>query len=399
VNDLTHEDAARPSPDCRRLERLLGLLAREPGNLGLRKDVVREACKMDAWERVGEIAEEGACLYPDDTEMLVLSACVHMNGKRYAEAEKALAAAIALGFEPVEVRYHLAFARLMQRRHAQALEILKVPLMSFELPRALILRARCWHHLGRRDEAIKDCRAYLAHASMDAETNGLLAILLYEDNQHSPARRHADAALLRDPLQCEALLTLALIHADGDNDVLARHIFERLLAKHPVCGRGWLGLALLKLRHSQVEEAKRDVELATQYTPDDIATWQVLGWIEIMRGDVTAAQRAFETAHTIDRNFAETHGGLAVVAALQGHEDQARLSVKRALRLDPEALSSRYAEVLLFHRSAGGQAKGREILRKVLERPAPRADMRHLDLVVQHLSRLRFVASTSSLAR
>jgi Flp pilus assembly protein TadD len=93
-------------------------------------------------------------------------------------------------------------------------------------------------------------------------------------------------------------------------------------------------------------------------------------------------------ALALDRNFAESHGGLAVVAVLQGREEEARASLKRALRLDPQAMSAQYAEMLLLQR-AGKQEEARRILDAFLSRPAAGGDVPFRDLVAKHISYLR----------
>lgn len=66
-----------------------------------------------------------------------------------------------------------------------------------------------------------------------------------------------------------------------------------------------------------------------------------------MRGELAEAEQTFRKALALDRNFGESHGGLAVVSALQGKKSEAEEGVQRALRLDPEGLSARYAEMVL----------------------------------------------------
>jgi hypothetical protein len=49
----------------------------------------------------------------------------------------------------------------------------------------------------------------------------------------------------------------------------------------------------------------------------------------------------------LDRNFGESHGGLAVVQVIQNELDEAERSIKRALRLNPMSFSALYAQSLL----------------------------------------------------
>jgi Tfp pilus assembly protein PilF len=110
-----------------------------------------------------------------------------------------------------------------------------------------------------------------------------------------------------------------------------------------------------------------------------------------MRGDVAGAATAFEQALALDRNFGETHGGLAVIAALQGRHEEARESIKRALRLDRQAMSAQYAEMLLLQ--YGSQHKqAREVLDAFLNRPVARSDMQYRDLVNLHMKYLDTLA-------
>jgi Flp pilus assembly protein TadD len=121
----------------------------------------------------------------------------------------------------------------------------------------------------------------------------------------------------------------------------------------------------------------------------------VLGWIHIMRGNVLAAQLAFQRALAVDRTFGESHGGLAVIAVLQGQELNARTSIKRALRLDPQSMSAQYAQMLLLQ-SHGATEEARGILEAVLSRPLSGSDMQYRDLVAAHVKYLETTAMQRS---
>ena len=99
--------------------------------------------------------------------------------------------------------------------------------------------------------------------------------------------------------------------------------------------------------------------------PDHIGTWHGLAWLQILSGDLLAAEASFGKALAIDRNFGDTHGGLAVVAALQGRTDECRRMIRRALGLNPRSFPARYAESLLLAK-AGDREKSADIVRQLL---------------------------------
>lgn len=350
-----------PETSSVRLTRLLTFIELDAGNLALRKEAIREACDTGYWEIARRLLEVGLQSYPLEAEL----------------------------------HYTLAFALVMQKRYAEALQILAGPGVSRNAPLVLLLRARCLHHLRRAAEAIVDCEAHLLVVADHPQTHGLLALLLYEQGQAAAARGHAEAALRQDPKQLEALLTLASLQSDAQEYVAARGTFDTLVLEHPDCGRGWLGLAMIELAHMQLDVAKLDVELAAAHMPEHIGTWHVLAWIEILCKDVAAAEAAFDKALAVDRNFGETHGGIAVIAALQGREDDARMSIKRALRLDPQSLSAQYASALLLRRQ-GRESEAQALVEAVLARPVPRSDMLYRDLVQAQMRRLHAQAASSA---
>jgi tetratricopeptide (TPR) repeat protein len=384
-----------PDTSSARLTRLLTFIEQDADNLALRKDAVREACATGHWIIARRLLEVGLQSHPHEAELLALSGFALLQAQRYGDAEQALSEALAQGFSSPVLAYNLAFALVMQKRHSAALKILAEPAVSHEVPLGLLLRARCLHQLGRRAEAIADCQAHLAIVADHPETSGLLALMLYElyeydQTQAEAARSHAKAALSQDPKQLEALLALASMQSGAQEYVAARRSFDTLLLEHPRCGRGWFGLALIELADSQIEAAKRDIEVAATHMPEHIGTWHVLAWVEIIRNDVAAAELAFTKALALDRSFGETHGGLAVIAALHGREDDARAGIKRALRLDSQSLSAQYASVLLLQRH-GQHGEARQVIEAVLARPTARGDMRYRDLVEAQMSRLRAI--------
>jgi len=372
MNDVPHESAAPLVPGSRaRIDRMRALLEREPQNPELRKAAIRAACDTQYWLAAHDLLETGLQQQPEDPELL----------------------ALAQRLVPLEVRYDLACALFEQRRCEEALRHL-LPPGKHEWPRARVLRARCLHQLNRRVEAIADCRAHLALEPEDPEANGLLALLLYERDQRGAVQRHIDNALRHDPTQCEALLAQASLQLDARQQTLAYASFESLLAAHSTCGNAWLGLALIELERLQPKSARSLILRALSSMPDHIASWHVLAWIEIMLGRFVEAERAFRRALVVDRTCGETHGGLAMTAALRGFENEARLCITRALKLDHDSVLARYAEMLLLEQ-LGRVKEARDALVQILARPARRGELTYRDLVIRKMMRMRGEVATS----
>lgn len=81
--------------------------------------------------------------------------------------------------------------------------------------------------------------------------------------------------------------------------------------------------------------------------PSYVGGWHMLAWSQMLRKDLSAAERSFNQALALDRNFAETHGGLAAIDAMKGDTDSARQRLSIARRLDPHCMSAQFAAALL----------------------------------------------------
>jgi Tfp pilus assembly protein PilF len=99
---------------------------------------------------------------------------------------------------------------------------------------------------------------------------------------------------------------------------------------------------------NDLPKARTILEHAVKAMPDHIGTWHALAWTELLMGDVNAAEKSYQSAYDLDRNFADSHGGLALIAALRGNTEKADHSVKLALKLNPQCPTALYAKSILL---------------------------------------------------
>ena len=81
--------------------------------------------------------------------------------------------------------------------------------------------------------------------------------------------------------------------------------------------------------------------------PGHVGSWHLLAWAELVTGEIDEAQRLFAHSLELDRNFSESHGGLASVAALRGDHAVAKREIEIANRLDGSCVSAKFAESVL----------------------------------------------------
>jgi tetratricopeptide (TPR) repeat protein len=349
-----------------RRERLQGYLASDPDNTAMRADVFDLALRLSSLD-VAQVQTTWALrLAPDDRGWRHRQALLAMARGRWPEAESLLQGLIDEGEDSPAVACNLAYVHFSVERYAQAVSLLQ-PLVAQRLaqaPQSLALLLRCLHRQGAVEEALEVFARHSDQAS-SADAFGVASLLALDAGEMRRAWAWSARALERDPQQHEALVakgTTLLGRRDAGG---AMACLSAALALHPQDGRTLSALAMARLLQSDFDAAHEAFVLAVKYMPLHIGTWLGLGWCEIFRRQMPAAQLAFENALDLDRNFGESHGGLAVVQALRGQTEEAEESIRRAHKLDPQGLSARYAQAVLSG-DAADPAKFQAIVREAL---------------------------------
>lgn len=361
-------DSQQNSDAHTRFMRLNRFLAQDPGNLGLRSQTIAAAFAAGAWNEAESLLREGLNQAPESAELHAHAGYLALRNQQYADAQLHFETAVANGLSLPQIRYNLAFAQFQQGLYQQALNSLNAIAAEEAMTHDMhLLLARCLHHLGQREAAIQVLQTL---ASDKPEAEGLLALLLHELDRQEDALAAANRALATDPNQLEALLARASTFIEQDQFAAARQDLEYATQVHPHCGRAWSGLAQLDFRDFNFDHAQHALEKAVAEMPNHIGTWHMLAWLCIMKGDVAQAKSAFQRSYEIDRNFGETHGGLAVIAALEGQPKLAEEYIKRAKRLNPNGFAANYANMLLLEQQ-GKAEEAKALFNRVMETTHP----------------------------
>lgn len=330
-------------------ERFAGFLAFDPNNISLRLKVIDLGIECQVWDLLKQVIYDGLNLEPDNIFFRGHAGVLALRDKEYLLACNHFEVVAASDNEPSpSILYNYAFSLFYLAEYERACSILEKIAPSPETQKAVsVLSARCLHHMGRLEEAI-ELIEQLPVAEMDAETQGVLALLLHEVQRTADASEAANLALSRNPQQLDALLARASLEAELDRYDNARRDYVVATTAHPTCGRAWSGLAQLDMRDMQFDKAQEELELAVKLMPDHIGTWHMLAWIHILHGRAEEAKYAFDRSYEVDRNFGETHGGFAVVAAMQQQRKLSEQHMRRARKLNPDGFSVHYAELLLL---------------------------------------------------
>ncbi len=335
-----------------RLTRTEGYLQVDPGN----KDLL--AMAIDLGLATGDIARaeqhaRAACQrFPDDPFFIYRAGHVLVAQSNWRDAATLFAGLLA-SHANVNVAYSLADCQVRLGDHQAAYDTM-LPYRDDPalLPEAVILLVRVMHHLADFAGANELIAQQQERLSADPIFLGAASLLFFDEGKIEEATAMSDAALAAGKRPLEALVvnaSLALGRADAETAI---ERYNEVLARDPREGRSWSGLGMASLLRRDLGGAGVQLEQAVKYMPTHIGTWHALGWCRLFSEDMAGASDAFDSALLLDRNFGESHGGVAVVAALKGQREVAEAAIERALRLDPQGLSARYAQMVLSGQTA-----------------------------------------------
>ncbi len=352
-----------------RLERLRGFLRADPANQPLALDAAAAAREAGDLQAEADILAAAASHHPDSAEIGHALGINALQRRDFRRAALCFDALLVAGHDHPVVRYNLAFAQLYAGAPQAAVDALADFSESdwAQLPQAHKLFAQAAHHVDGDDlsRSISHLQQYLAVQAEDAEARGLLALVCYDDGRSDEAEQQVLATLQRQPDEPSALLAQGSLALERQDHRQAAESFDAILKRQPQNGRAWSGLAFAHMLNLDFPAAQAAFIKAVEYMPDHIGTWHGLAWLQMLHNDLTGAQHSLDKAMELDRNFGDTHGSLAVIAALQGRTDDAKRMARRGRGLNPKSFSARYAESLLLAHG-GEREKAGEIVKTLL---------------------------------
>lgn len=244
--------------------------------------------------------------------------------------------------------YGMALISFLQHQFEVAREYLQ-PLINASEPAAsfIILEMRCLYYLGALENALELGVKY-SNTISTPELNGLIALLALDSKKLELSSEYANKTLREDPQQLDASLAMASLLINQQQFEEAFPICQMLNSRHESSGRGWSLSGQLHLVKSDITNAKQCFENAVSYMPDHIGTWHLKAWAELLSDDVAAAKISFQKALDLNRNFADSHAGIALVMIYQGNIDSAKQKIKLAKKLDDQCQTAIFAQSMLL---------------------------------------------------
>jgi len=330
-----------------RLARLQSFLESDPDNVNIAADLADLALASGdfglARVTVGRVLDR----IPDDPYFGLRMSSIAIAEGNFDEALALTESLILVGFGDVSVLYNKAFALFSLRRFAEAKDVLN-HLRQEKAPYPLVVRMliRSHHYLGELKEAIELALEFVAVHPGSHDVIGMLGLLYFDNGELELAGKWSQDALLLAPQNLDALLAAAGIALAAEDTDAVNSLMLQAVTVQPRNGRVWANLGLADLLNFDLNSAHDKLTQAVKYMPEHVGTWHILGWVQLLSKNIESAENSFQTALALDENFGETHGGLAAIAGARGDWAKAEQFSKIARRLDPDALSAVYAQIL-----------------------------------------------------
>jgi tetratricopeptide (TPR) repeat protein len=373
--------AQTPTPaDLAQLrDRTEGYLRSDPKNRELLIRATELNLALSSTDTAQGHVSAALALFPNDPRIQALQAHTLSAQHKWSEAA-AIYSALLAKIRDAGLAHSLAHCQQMGGDHQAAFDTLWPFSAAAELPAAsIIVLVRALHHIGKLEQARILIEQNAARLSQDAAFLGAASLVYFDSGDGDKATAMSQAALALGGRSMEALVvdaSVALVNADADHALAA---FNEALTINPGDGRSWGGAGEAHMLLQDFPAARTRLEKAVKIMPGHVGSWHALGWCYLLSQQATLAEKAFEHALDIDRNFAETHGSLAVVAAVKGERQRAEDAIQKALRLDPASLSARLAQMILDGRMGDADTFKATALRLIAGRKntfgVPLADM------------------------
>lgn len=358
-----------------RIKRFRGFLEMDADNVSLLIDLGDLEHKAGHLEEAEQLLQKALQLQPDSDKALSRLGNLMISQLRFAEAEAIFRSFLTpmAGTADPALLHNLGITLAYQDRWQEALDAFvdarNAGIQDAENP---LFQAYCLINLGRTDEVEGTLIAALEGCD-DDRVIGRAALLQMEYLDFKTAVKTAEQALARNPENIDAsVVTSSWLMEQQEVDEAAPQI-TRILEVEPDNHRALLNRALVQMYNQEIPAAIETFQRVLELTPRVVGTWVALGWAYIANNDLRSAEQTFKKGLEIDRNFGETHGGLATVYALQGRLDDSRREAKLATGLNKGGFGAVYANSLVLEQKGKRDAAVRLLGGAFKRSPGPDA--------------------------
>lgn len=332
-----------------RLERLSRFLEQDPANPALLADAASAAYEDGRLNEAAALLARRAAIGPLSPSLMNLQGLIAIAQKRFSDAA-AIFAQLRDEDDNPALRFNLAWCKALLDEYQEALDLLDDETLAAS-PRAPQLKIEMMHHLDLYDDALAAGEVLAQRFPENQALMGALATLALDAEKTDLARHYAERA--GNNPEGQAALGMLILGAHDTETSLA--LFDSALAKQPNNPRAWVGRGLSLLASGDVAAASEAIDHGAELFDTHLGSWVASGWTHFVQGDYTKARAAFDRAVATDHNFAESHGGLAVLDIVEGHLDDARRRTEIALRLDKRCFGAALAKSMLLEKSGHAQ--------------------------------------------
>lgn len=347
-----------------RLQTLLQYLEQDPQNLNLIADAANTAFEANEPARAADLLARYRALAALPLPLVNLEGMIALRTGRVDDAATAFDSVLASGVDDPSVRFNRAWVHALKDEHLAALELLDERTVAVT-DRAASLKVEMLHHLGRIEEAIAVGQGMVERFPGNDRLLGALSVAAMDVDDVDLARHYAAEAKGGS----DALTTRGLIALNDSDPAAGLHLFDQALAEQPNAPRALIGKGLGLIATGQTVPGIEALRKGAEIFGDHLGAWIALAWTQFMERDLEGARATFMHALSLDDNFAETHGGLAVLDFAEGKLESAQRRADIALRLDRECFGGVLARILLAE-AKGNAAASQRLWEKAINLPA-----------------------------
>jgi tetratricopeptide (TPR) repeat protein len=336
----------------------MAFLERDPNNTTLLNDAASAAFDEQAFDLAADLIDRRGTLAALTPAMANLKGMVAMARQDYADAAEVFTQLRASGQDHPGLRFNLAWAKAMTNAWDEALDLLDNETVAAS-PRAPSLKVQALHHLNRYDEGLACGEALLALFPANDALAGALATLALDAEKMDLARSYAARAVASG----EGRAALGILTLGEQQAEQSLSLFDEALALEPHNPRAWVGKGLALQIQGDAAAGAEAIDRGAELFETHLGSWIAAGWAHFTLGDYPKARARFERAMAIDSNFSENHGGLAVLAIVEGNMAEAQREAEIALRLDKKSMGGALAKSMLLERQ--GDARSAQRIRDI----------------------------------